>query len=57
MILFLLQTATLMHSGTVGMGCTAYQEAQRNACLCDGKKLSVKQVKKLAADAAAGGEL
>jgi len=40
------QTADMMHSGTVGLGCAAFKESQRNACLCNGKKLSEKDVKK-----------
>ena len=29
--------ADTMHSATAGFGCQAYQESQKNACLCDGK--------------------
>lgn len=45
------QVADLMHSGTLGLGCTAYSEAQRQACLCSGKKLTVAQVERLSAAA------
>lgn len=41
------QLIELMHSGTVGLGCAAFKEAQRNACLCDGHTLSKKEMKKI----------
>jgi len=28
-----------MHNAATGFGCNAYKEAQRNSCLCDGKKV------------------
>jgi len=45
------QVADIMHSGTLGLGCTAYTEAQRNACLCNGRKLTKAEVEKLSAAA------
>ena len=44
------QMVDIMHSGTVGLGCTAFKEAQRNACLCNGKKLTKKQLEELEKD-------
>ena len=41
------QVSDIMHSGTIGLGCAPYKEAQRNACLCNGKKLSSKEAEKL----------
>ena len=40
----------IMHSGTVGLGCTAFKEAQRNACLCNGKKLTKREMEELEKD-------
>lgn len=37
----------LMYSGTVTLGCMSYKEAQRNACLCNGRKLTKKEVEEL----------
>ena len=37
----------LMYSGTVTLGCGSYREAQRNACLCNGRKLTKKEVEEL----------
>ena len=39
--------ADLMYSGTIGFGCSAYKEAQRNACLCNGRTLTAKEVEQL----------
>ncbi|XP_066934200.1 group XIIA secretory phospholipase A2-like [Clytia hemisphaerica] len=39
--------ADVMYAGTLGLGCGSYLEAQRNACLCDGKTLSKKQMQKI----------
>lgn len=33
-------SADLMYSGTYALGCMAYKEAQRNACLCNGRTLT-----------------
>ena len=39
--------ADIFHRGTVGLGCAFFIEAQRNACLCNGKRLSKTEVKML----------
>ena len=39
--------ADVMYSATVGLGCSAYKESQRNACLCNGEKLTAKQMQKV----------
>jgi len=38
--------ADIIYAGTIGLGCESYLSAQRNACLCDGKKISEKQMRK-----------
>jgi len=38
--------ADIIYAGTIGLGCEPYLSAQRNACLCDGKKISEKQMRK-----------
>ena len=43
-------SADMMHAATTSLGCTAFKESQRNACLCDGRKISRKQMKKLSED-------
>lgn len=34
-------SADLMYSGTLALGCASYKEAQRNACLCNGRTITV----------------
>ncbi|XP_074618318.1 group XIIA secretory phospholipase A2-like [Acropora palmata] len=40
-------SADLMYSGTYALGCMAYKEAQRNACLCNGRTLTKKEMEDL----------
>ena len=40
-------SADLMYATTSTLGCTAYIQSQANACLCSGKKLSKKEIKRL----------
>lgn len=39
--------ADIMYAGAIGLGCSAYKEAQRNACLCNGRTITKKEMKKL----------
>ncbi|XP_047128241.1 group XIIA secretory phospholipase A2 isoform X1 [Hydra vulgaris] len=39
--------ADMFYGGTAGLGCAFFIEAQRNACLCNGKTLSKSEVKLL----------
>lgn len=41
------EMADIMHSGTVGLGCAVFKDSQVNACLCDGKKLSLAQLNRM----------
>jgi len=40
-------SADMMHAGALGLGCAAYKEAQRNACLCNGEKISKQKMKEM----------
>ena len=39
--------ADVMYAGTMGLGCGSFLEAQRNACLCNGKTISKRQMEKI----------
>ena len=39
--------ADVMYAGTMGLGCGSFLEAQRNACLCNGKTISKRQMEKM----------
>ena len=34
----------VMHTGTIGLGCEAFKEAQRHACLCEGRKITKQEM-------------
>ena len=40
-------SADLMYSGTLALGCAAYKEAQRNACHCNGRKVTKKEMEEV----------
>ncbi|CAH3117701.1 unnamed protein product [Pocillopora meandrina] len=40
-------SADLMYSGTLALGCASYKEAQRNACLCNGRTITKKEMEEL----------
>ena len=40
-------SADLMYSGTLALGCAAYKEAQRNACHCNGRTITKKEMEEL----------
>ena len=43
-------SADLMYSGTYALGCMSYKEAQRNACLCNGRKITKNEMDELERD-------
>ena len=44
------KSADLMYSGTYALGCMSYKEAQRNACLCNGRKITKNEMDELERD-------
>lgn len=40
-------SADLLYSGSYALGCVAYKEAQRNACLCNGRTITKHELEEL----------
>lgn len=40
-------SADLFYSGSMALGCSSYKEAQRNACLCNGRTISKKEMEEM----------
>ncbi|KAK3739725.1 hypothetical protein QZH41_016180, partial [Actinostola sp. cb2023] len=49
-------SSDLFYSGTIALGCLAYKEAQRNACLCNGRTITKKEMQDIE-EKEHGGEL
>ena len=43
-------SADLMYSGTLALGCASYKEAQRNACHCNGRTITKKEMEEIERD-------